>query len=81
MKQLIISNQNNFDSLRNEYEIFTRYKHKNILDILGISEKKLDDTTFAFYILMEVPKTDWEKEINERELKKQYYTELDYSQF
>lgn len=81
MKKLIISNQNNFDSLRNEYEIFTRYKHKNILDILGISEKKLDDTTFAFYILMEVPKTDWEKEINERELKKQYYTELDYSQF
>ena len=75
MKKLIISNQNNFDSLRNEYEIFTRYKHKNILDILGISEKKLDDTTFAFYILMEVAKTDWEKEINERELKKQYYTE------
>ena len=56
MKKLIISNQNTFDSLRNEYEIFTRYKHKNILDILGISERKLDDTTFGFIFLWKLQK-------------------------
>ena len=75
MKKIIINNKNNFESMKNEYEIFRKYKHKNILNIMGITEKKLDDTTFAFYILMEVGKTDWEKEINQRQSKGNYYTE------
>ena len=75
MKKIIINNKKNFSSLRNEYDIFRKYKHKNILSILGISEKKLDETTYSFYILMEVGKTDWEKEINQRQSKNNYYTE------
>ena len=35
----------------------------------------LDESTFGIYILMEVAKTDWEKEINQRQMRNKYYTE------
>lgn len=75
LKKLIINNQSNLTSLRNEYEIFTKCRHQNILTIHGLSEKKLDTTTYTIYILMEVAKTDWEKEINLRSSKYNFYTE------
>jgi serine/threonine protein kinase len=72
---MITSNKENYEELSREYDIFIKYKHKNILSILGISKKILDDTTYCMYILMEVAKTDWEKEINERQMKNKFYSE------
>ena len=75
MKKMITSNKTSYEELSREYDIFIKYKHKYILSILGISKKILDDTTYCMYILMEVAKTDWEKEINERQMKNNFYTE------
>ena len=75
LKKMITSNKENYEELSREYDIFIKYKHKNILSILGISKKILDDTTYCMYILMEVAKTDWEKEINERQMKNKFYSE------
>ena len=75
MKKMITTNKKNFEEISKEYDIFAKYKHDNILSILGISKKMLDESTFCIYILMEVAKTDWEKEINQRQMRNKYYTE------
>ena len=75
MKKMITTNKKNFEEISKEYDVFAKYKHDNILSILGISKKMLDESTFCIYILMEVAKTDWEKEINQRQMRNKYYTE------
>ena len=75
MKKMITTNKKNFEEISKEYDVFAKYKHENILSILGISKKMLDESTFGIYILMEVAKTDWEKEINQRQMRNKYYTE------
>ena len=75
LKKMITSNKANYEELSREYDIFIKYKHKSILSILGISKKMIEETTYCIYILMEVAKTDWEKEINERQMKNKFYSE------
>jgi hypothetical protein len=75
MKKMITTNRKNFEEISKEYDVFANYKHENILTILGISKKILDESTFCIYILMEVAKTDWEKEINQRQMRNKYYSE------
>lgn len=75
MKKLIISDKEHYLSLTREYDIYARYKHNHILSILGISKKKLDETTYSIYILMEVGITDWEKEIEQRKVRTHFYSE------
>ena len=42
-----------------------------------MTSTKLDQTTYALYILMELAYTDWEKEILERKKTKNYYSEYE----
>ena len=75
LKKMITSNKKQFLDLSKEFLIFSKYPHPNILKILSFSNKKLDSSTYCLYILMEVGKTDWEKEINQRLIKNNFYSE------
>ena len=63
MKKIILSDEIDVDSVIKEYKICSTYKHENIVNLLGLYSSKLDKTTYVVYILMELGKTDWEKEI------------------
>ena len=54
-----------------------KFKHENIVNVLGLYSSKLDKTTYVVYILMEVGKTDWEKEIRYYAEKNMEYTQKD----
>jgi hypothetical protein len=75
MKKIIINNEAQLITFTNEYEIVHQIKHNNVLKIKGLSHKKLDETTNVLYILMELAKTDWDKEIKHRASNQNYYTE------
>ena len=75
LKKILTSSSKEFSEMSKEFEIFYKYKHNNILSILAISKKILDQTTYCIYILTEVAKTDWEKEINNRLIRNKFYTE------
>ena len=47
----------------------------NIIKILGIEVKQLDKFNTVLYILMEAGKSDWEKEVYQRNLEQRYYKE------
>ena len=70
-------------SLENKYQILKKFSEKNKNNNLGIIkfysyqiEKNLTKNNYTFYILMELAKTDWEKEIKLREKNKQFYSEI-----
>ena len=46
-----------------------------MIKIYGIEIKKLDKTIFVMYVLMELAKIDWEKEIIKRKKNNNYYSE------
>ena len=83
LKKLIACSEKDIKGLKQEYQILldiqsnlNKTKTKiNIVNIYGLSTKKLDPTTYAMYVLMELGNIDWEKEILERQKKNQYYTE------
>ena len=75
LKKILTSSSKEFTEMSKEFEIFYKYKHNNILSILAISKKMLDQTTYCIYILTEVAKTDWEKEINNRLARNKFYSE------
>ena len=77
MKKIILSDELDVKSAIKEYKISTKLKHENIVKLLGLYTTKLDITTYAVYILMEVGKTDWEKEIRSHIDKKIYYEEIE----
>ena len=75
MKKMYTNTKKGLEAIEKEYEIISNNKHMNIMSIIGISKKIFDNTTYGIYVLMEVAKTDWEKEINQRYLIKNYYSE------
>ena len=75
MKKILINNEAQLITFSKEYEIIHEIKHKNVLKIKGLSHKKLDETTHVLYILMELAKGDWDKEIKHRASNKNYYSE------
>ena len=89
LKKIIASSEKEIKGLKQEYQIlfdiqknlnfnFNSNENKtkiNIVNIYGLSTKRLDPTTYAMYVLMELGDIDWEKEILERQKQKQYYTE------
>jgi len=77
MKKIILSDELDVKSEIKEYQINSKLKHENIVKLLGFYTTKLDITTYVVYILMEVGKTDWEKEIRSHIDKKIYYKEID----
>ena len=77
MKKLVCNSIKEIEILKKEYEYLYNYEdlHINLVQIYGIETKKLDKTTFVMYVLMELAKTDWEKEILQRKRINNYYTE------
>ena len=77
MKKIILSEELDLEDIIKEYKLCHKLKHNNIVKILGLCKTKLDSTTFIIYILMEVGKNDWEKEIKNNIEKKINYSEED----
>ena len=77
MKKIILSDELEIEDLIKEYNLTNKLVHPNIIKILGLYKNKLDKTTYVIYILMEVGRTDWEKEIKHNCLLKKYYPEED----
>ena len=75
MKKIIANNLTSLESFQTEFEIVHQNKHENILDILGICIRCLDQTTFVLYVLMDLALYDWDYEIESRKKQKKYYTE------
>ena len=75
MKKLLISDEIDYHNIIKEYKLCHSLKHENIVKLLGIYHHQLDKTTYAIYILMEVGKNDWEKEIKQRITSNNYYSE------
>ena len=75
MKKIIANNLTSLETHQKEFEIVHQNSHPNILDILGICIRCLDQTTFVLYVLMDLALHDWDFEIEERKKTKKYYKE------
>ena len=83
LKKIIGSSESEIKSLKQEYQILFDIQSNlnenktdiNIVNIYGLSTKKLDPTTYVMYVLMELGNMDWENEILSRQKQKQYYSE------
>ena len=75
MKKILLSEELDLEDIMKEYKLCYKLKHKNIVQILGVYNNKLDITTFGIYILMEIGLTDWEKEIKNRCQKNKMYSQ------
>ena len=75
MKKIICRDYNELIKHKNELELIFSLRHENILTLLGIQFKYLDETTGLIYVLMELACSDWNKEIKRRILAKKYFKE------
>ena len=75
IKKILLSEELDLEDIMKEYKLCYKLKHKNIVQILGVYNNKLDITTFGIYILMEIGLTDWEKEIKNRCQKNKMYSQ------
>ena len=75
MKKIIVNSDFELQMYTNEYELIHKINHPNVVKIIGISYKILDDTTNVLYILMELARSDWHREINLRAKNNHPYTE------
>ena len=77
MKKIIACSLKEVDIIKSEYNILFGLSNLdiNLIGIYGIETKKLDRTTFAINVLMELAICDWEKEIIRRHSIKKYYNE------
>ena len=75
MKKLIANNINASETFLREFEIAHNNRHPLILDIKGINLKCFDQTTYVLYVLMDLAEKDWEMEIINRQITKNYYNE------
>ena len=81
LKKIIVTQESDIKKIEHEYQILidlnslNKNLNLNLVKIYGFSSKQLDPTTYVIYVLMELAKTDWEKEILHRQKKKSYYSE------
>ena len=75
MKKIICRDYTELIKHKKELELIFSLKHDNILKLLGIQFKYLDETTCLIYVLMELACDDWNNEIKRRTLAKKYYKE------
>ena len=77
MKKIIVNNLNELEIIQKEFEIAHHNRHPSILDIKGVYIKCFDQTTYALYVLMDLAELDWEMEIDDRQMIKNFYNEKD----
>ena len=75
MKKIIANNLTALESYQREFEIVHQNSHENILDILGICIRCLDQTTYVLYVLMDLALCDWDYEIEQRRKCRKFYKE------
>ena len=75
IKKIIARTLKEIDSFTKEFELVYSCNHPNIMKIYGISIRILDSTTYSLFVLMEIAKNDWDKEIKRRLQKRKKYTE------
>ena len=75
IKKIIAKTLNEIASFTKEFELVHLCNHPNIMKIYGISIRILDSTTYSLYVLMEIAKYDWDKEIRTRLRQRKNYTE------
>jgi len=75
LKKIIARTLTEIDKYTKEFELVHSCIHPNIMKIYGICIRMLDQTTYSLYVLMELSKCDWDKEIKMHFMKKKYYTE------
>ena len=75
LKKIVCRDYNELIKHKNELELIYSVNHENILKLLGIQFKYLDETTSAIYVLMELAQNDWNTEIKRRMLAKKNYKE------
>lgn len=75
MKKIICHEINELKSTKKEFELIMNNPHPNIIKIEGMCEKKLDETTFALYVVLELADSDWEKEISKKAKTLNFYKE------
>lgn len=75
IKKIIVKDKEKIEQISNEFELAHQMRHKNILQIYGISKRKLDQTTQVLYVLMELANNDWKLDISLRSKEKRYYSE------
>ena len=79
LKQISLKNKNDRNNHKSQFEFLMKLTEENpelnIIKILGIEVKQLDKFNTVLYVLMEAGKSDWEKEVYQRNLKQRYYTE------
>ena len=79
LKKIIADSSDDINSIKHEYQILIDIQNSNknidVVNIIGISNYKLDMTTHVLYVLMELANTDWEKEILKRKNSKKFYDE------
>ena len=75
LKKIICHDKNELKFTKDEFNIAIKHPHNNIVRIIGMNEKCLDETTFALYILIELAQSDWEKEVSMRSKILKFYKE------
>ena len=75
LKKIIARTLTEIDKYTKEFELVHSCIHPNIMEIYGICIRMLDQTTYSLYVLMELSKCDWNKEIKMHFMKKKNYTE------
>lgn len=75
LKKIICHNKSELRITKKEFLIMDNYPHDNIIKIEGISEKILDETTYALYVLLELADYDWVEEVTKRSKFSKYYKE------
>ena len=77
LKKIIAYSLKEVEIIKTEYNILYSLQNLEIdlIGIYGIETRKLDRTTYAINVLMELAKNDWEQEIKQRSAVKKYYTE------
>ena len=75
IKKIIVKDKEKIEQISSEFELTNQMKHKNILQIHGLSKRKLDSTTQVLYVLMELAHCDWKNEINKRIKNGTFYSE------
>ena len=77
LKKIIAEGEEELQIFTQEFELVNSIRHPGILRIIGSCHRKLDFNTMVLYILMEVAKYDWDKEIKQQIMaKKPYSSEL-----
>ena len=72
LKKIISTNINDITNLKQQIMLVNSINNLHIVNYLKAAIHKLDFTTYSFFILMPLAKSDWSKEI---ENKKEQYTE------